>query len=234
MTVFDLFWVHCLTISCENKRPCFDNFTNASCVFAFSHAIITMCPPLVFTLFVPFSCFSEHTHTHNNSTANNAHHHHHTTPHTVHAFLSGNVPSAMKRECSDMCTCNRPLSCEWFEHRSPHCALCSVLCVCVFWNLRGFRPCGGKAVRVYQEKDEWFERVVLNLFANFKRARSSGCCWRICCASDDSTWAIFGKQKNGDEEWTKHQVKVVMNCSFLLVFSMKNARSYSVKQCFTG
>ena len=100
--------------------------------FASSHAIITMCPPLVFTLFVSFSCFSEHTHTQNNSTANNAHHHHHTTPHRIHAFLNVNLPSAMKSECSDMCTCNRPLSCEWFEHRSSHCVLCCVCCVCVF------------------------------------------------------------------------------------------------------
>ena len=32
------------------------------------------------------------------------------------------------------------------------CVVLCVVCVCVFWNLRGFRPCGGKAIRVHQEK----------------------------------------------------------------------------------
>ena len=51
-----------------------------------------------------------------------------------------------------------------------------------------------------QTNDFWNrERVVLNLFSSFKRARSSGHCRRICCASDNTRWAIFGKQKIGDE-----------------------------------
>ena len=99
--------------------------------------------------------------------------------------------------------------------------VCCVVCVVCFLESAWFSTVWRESYPRLSGKSEWFERVVLNLFANFKRARSSGYCWRICCASDDSTWAIFGKQKNGDEEWTKHQVKVVKNCSFLLVFSMK-------------
>ena len=32
-------------------------------------------------------------------------------------------------------------------------------------------------------------------------------------ASDNTTWAIHGKQKSGDEEWTKHRVKVLLHMS---------------------
>ena len=71
----------------------------------------------VFSLLVS-KCFAvqfppTHAHTHNGQHAT------HTTtttmPHTKHAFLSVNPASALKSECSDMRTCSRPLSCEWFE-----------------------------------------------------------------------------------------------------------------------
>ena len=93
-------------------------------VFSFAHSTFTICLAsfclpfcsisVFFVLFLP-----THTHTHNRQHAT------HTTttmPHTKHSFLSVNPASAMKRECSDMRTCNRPLSCEWFEqeHRCEH------------------------------------------------------------------------------------------------------------------
>ena len=130
MTVFDLSWVHGWPYRAKTR----DHVLIISPMFpVFLHFPTPLSPcfhPLVFTLFVPFSCFSEHTHTHNNSTANNAHHHHHTTPHhTQYTHFSVLIFQAQwKSECSDMCTCNRPLSCEWF--------------------LRGFRPCGGKPICV--------------------------------------------------------------------------------------
>ena len=43
------------------------------------------------------------------------------------------------------------------------------------------------------------ERVVLDLFSNFKRARSSGYSWSTSRVSDNTTWTILGKRKNGDE-----------------------------------
>ena len=54
---------------------------------------------------------------------------------------------------------------------------------------------------VLESVDVWIrQRVVLDLFSNFRRARSSGYFFRTSRASDNSTWAIHGKQRNGDEE----------------------------------
>ena len=44
------------------------------------------------------------------------------------------------------------------------------------------------------------QRVVLDLISNMKRAQSNGYFHETSRASDNSTWAIHGKQKNGDEE----------------------------------
>ena len=46
-----------LTTSCKKRRPCFDNIPNVSYHFVcIAHTLITMFPPLVFSLFLPFSC----------------------------------------------------------------------------------------------------------------------------------------------------------------------------------
>ena len=45
-----------MTISCQRRSSCFDNFPNVSCVFVFVHTVITMFPLLFFTLVVSFSC----------------------------------------------------------------------------------------------------------------------------------------------------------------------------------
>ena len=95
------------------------------------------------------------------------------------------------------------------------------------------------------------ERVVLDLFSNFKWLRSSTFSRWTPRASDNSTWTIYGKQKIGDEGRTTHRVKRLLHmlknpcfldkkCEVLsreTVFHwigpLINDRSYSVKRRFS-
>ena len=64
-------------------------------------------------LFPPFLLFSSPPAT---RTLAYTHHRQHTTHNTCISSVPVLKPaSAMKSECSDVCTWNRPLSCEWFE-----------------------------------------------------------------------------------------------------------------------
>ena len=150
-----------LTMSCENKRPWFDIFPNVSCVFAFSHAIITMCPTSCVHPFCSvFLFFWTHAHTQQQHSKQRTSPPHHTTPHTVHAFLCVNPPNAMKPKRNETWMLGYVhlqatviLRVVWARASAfTLCVVLCVVCVCVFWNLRGFRQCGGKAIRVYQEK----------------------------------------------------------------------------------
>ena len=127
MTVFGRFWRFIVDHIAPRKWSlCFDNFPNVSYHFCIFPHCYPMCPASsclpscsffrcfcffnsTFSSFHPLSC-----HTHNRQ---------HTT-HTQYThflglplvfFSSVKPASAMKSEYSDMCTCNRPLSCEWFE-----------------------------------------------------------------------------------------------------------------------
>ena len=159
----------------RKQETMFWYFPQCFLCFAFSHAIITMCPPLVFTLFVPFSCFSEHTHT---TTAQQTTHITTTTPHhTQYTHFSMLIFQAQWKVNARICA---PATDRYLASglsTGVHTVRCVVCCVCVcFLESAWFSAVWRESYPCSSGKSEWFERVVLNLFANFKRARSSGYC----------------------------------------------------------
>ena len=91
------------------------------------------------------------------------------------------------------------------------CGLVVCVCgwgVCVFWS---------------------WQRVVPDLFSNFKWARSSGYSRWTSCASDTSTWAIHGKQKIG--RW-RMNLTMSQDVQKSLVFLYDNADVLSSETVF--
>ena len=153
------------------------------CVF--SHAIFTMFYLDLLSMFVFFFwCFSTNTpHTthnrqhHKTQVTHNRHHTAHNTHNTRFSPVFrrfGECESCKRNEsgCSDMCTCNRPLSCECFEQEHT-CQDPKAGEPCLRRRTAGEpRVSPSQAVKA---NDQWSrQRVVLDQFSNFKWARTSG------------------------------------------------------------
>ena len=180
------------------------------------------------------------------------------TIHTRHAFLqysasfgSVNPTSAVSVNCLDT------VSCEWFEqehkcwensgegsfrYRRANRSLNLGMEANDSTNhlLTGslrFRSEAGRE-QLYQVK-RMIGGIGNMLFSTYSQTlkweRSKGYCRRTTCASDISTWAIHGMQKFGDEKLNLTSgpgARETVQKS--ICFSMKNARSFPLKQCFSG
>ena len=259
MANFGPFFGPWMAIPCQKRSPCFDNFPNVSRDFL--HFLTTLWPwfePVLLSIFIhfPHVLLQKSTTQHSTYTLTDTHTHTH------------------------MHTCHWPFSCEWltfvvtrgktakyaWKRQSQ-------------WNLwrRLVAMLTGKSFVCGEVATDQSNHLLAGSLRSFPRFQgqkrmiwglghalfstySQTLKWVRSCAyfrwtpraSDNTTWAIHGKQKSGEEEWTKHRVKVLLHmlknpcfldkkCEVLSretlfhwIGPLMNERSYSVKQCFSG